>query len=64
VTIYAATSTVSGSGDQGADPNEVVAITDTLGATTSGNEQFTTTSAPRNRVAYRGVAVVPDSYGS
>ncbi len=64
VTIDAATSTVSGSGDQGADPNEVVAITDTLNATTPGNEQFTTIAAPSNRVAYRGVAVVPDNYGS
>jgi hypothetical protein len=64
VTIYAATSTVSGSGDQGADPNEVVAVTDTLDATTPGNEQFGTIAAPRNRVAYRGVAVVPDDYGS
>ena len=63
-TIYAATSTVSGSGDQGADPNEVVAITDQLGATTPGNEKFTTIAGPRNRVAYRGVAVVPDNYGS
>jgi len=64
VTIYAATSTVSGSGDQGADPNQVVAITDNLTATTPGNEQFTTIAGPRNRVAYRGVAVVPDNYGS
>jgi hypothetical protein len=64
VTIYAATSTVSGSGDQGADPNEVVAITDTLDATAPGNEQFATIKAPKNRVAYRGVAVVPDNYGS
>lgn len=63
-TIYAATSTVSGSGDQGADPNEVVAITDNLAATTPGSEQFTTIAGPRNRVAYRGVAVVPDNYGS
>ena len=64
VTIYAATSTVSGSGDQGADPNQVVAITDQLGATSPGSEQFTTITGPRNRVAYRGVAVVPDNYGS
>jgi hypothetical protein len=62
-TIYAATSTVSGSGDQGADPNEVVAISDTLGATEPGNERFTTIAKPRNRIAYRGVAAVPDNYG-
>jgi hypothetical protein len=64
VTIYAATSTVSGSGDQGADPNRIVAITDTIDANGAGNEQFTTIAGPRNRVAYRGVAVVPDNYGS
>jgi hypothetical protein len=64
VTIYAATSTVSGSGDQGADPNEIVAITDRLDATSSGSEQFTTIAGPRNRIAYRGVAVVPDNHGS
>ncbi len=33
VTIWAATSTVSWSGDQGADPNALVSITDNLGAT-------------------------------
>jgi hypothetical protein len=64
VTIYAATSTVSGSGDQGADPNQVLSITDSLDAISLGTEQFTTIAGPRNRVAYRGVAVVPDSYGS
>jgi hypothetical protein len=32
-TIWAVTSTVSGSGDQGADPNKLVAITDGLSAT-------------------------------
>ena len=34
VTIWAVTSTVSGSDDQGADPNKLVAITDVLSATT------------------------------
>jgi hypothetical protein len=63
-TIYAATSTVSGSGDQGADPNEVVRITDELSATTPGSESFTTIAGPKNRVVYRGVAVVPANYGS
>ena len=33
VTIWAITSTVSGNGDQGADPNKLVAITDQLSAT-------------------------------
>jgi hypothetical protein len=64
-TIYAATSTVSGSGDQGADPNEVVKITDDVGATSPpSDESFTTIAAPKNRVVYRGVAVVPADYGS
>ena len=34
VTIWAVTSTVSGGGDQGADPNQLVSVTDKLGATT------------------------------
>jgi hypothetical protein len=32
VTIYVVTSTVSGSGEQGADPNQLVVITDRLSA--------------------------------
>ena len=64
VTIYAATSTVSGSGDVGADPNRIVAITDTVTATSPGNAQFTTIESPQNRTIYRGVAVVPANYGS
>jgi hypothetical protein len=64
VTIYGATSTVSGSGDQGADPNELVSITGTLDATTAGSEQLTTIAGPQNRIAYRGVAVVPANYGA
>jgi hypothetical protein len=64
-TIYAATSTVSGSGDQGADPNQVVKITDPVGATSlSGDESFTTIAGPKNRVVYRGAAAVPANYGS
>ena len=31
--IWAVTSTVSGGGDQGADPNQLVSVTDKLGAT-------------------------------
>jgi hypothetical protein len=34
VTIYAVTSTISNSGDQGADPNKLVKVTDRLDATT------------------------------
>ncbi len=43
VSIWAITSTVSGSGDQGADPNKLVMITDELAATTlPANEHFAT----------------------
>ena len=38
VTIWGVTSTVSGSGDQGADPNQLVSITDQVGATTLPGE--------------------------
>jgi hypothetical protein len=34
VTLYATTSTISPSGDQGADPNELVRVTDMLSSTT------------------------------
>ena len=36
VSLWASTSTVSGSGDQGADPNKLVEITDNLAATSAG----------------------------
>jgi hypothetical protein len=58
-TIYAVTSTVSGGGDQGADPNQVVAVTDSLAATTPGGESFHTVRAPRYGEVVRGVAVPP-----
>ncbi len=64
VTIYATTSTVSGGGDTGADPNEVVKVIDEVGATTPGSESFSVIAPPKNRVRYGGVAVVPANYGS
>jgi hypothetical protein len=66
VTIYATTSTVSGSGDQGADPNKVVAITDTVGATkpsTANAERFVTIRQPVAGARYGGVAVLPRDFG-
>jgi hypothetical protein len=43
VTIWGTTSTVSGDGDQGADPNKLVVITDRLTATTlPAGESFAT----------------------
>jgi len=63
VTLWATTSTASASGDQGADPNRVVAITDQLAATTMtpqvAAEAFATLAGPTYGVVYRGVAYVP-----
>ncbi len=62
VTLWATTSTSSASGDNGADPNKVVEITDILGATTlSGpvaDEAFRTIAGPTYGTVYRGVAFV------
>ena len=59
-TIWATTSTVSGSGDQGADPNEVVSITDSLGATSApAAENFRVLRPPTNATIYRGVSFTP-----
>ena len=62
VSIWAATSTVSGSGDQGADPNALVSITDTLSNTTAAQasgETFSTVMAPTYGQVIRGVAFAP-----
>jgi hypothetical protein len=60
VTIFATTSTYSSLPDPGADPNQLVTITDKLSATTQpGNEAFTVLSPPYAKVVYRGVAFVP-----
>ena len=57
--IYAVTSTVSGNGDQGADPNKVVVITDRLGATDPGSESFSTLRTARFGEVLRGVSFTP-----
>jgi hypothetical protein len=63
VTLWATTSTSSTSGDNGADPNKVVRITDSLSATTLtsqvAQESFTTVAGPTYGTVYRGVAYVP-----
>jgi len=60
VTIWAITSTVSGSGDQGADPNKLVRITDTLAATTlPAGESFQTIRTARSGEVLRGVSFTP-----
>ncbi len=60
VTLWATTSTTSASGDNGADPNKVVKITDILPLKTlSGpvaSESFTTVLGPTYGTVYRGVA--------
>jgi hypothetical protein len=62
VTLWATTSTSSASGDNGADPNKVVRITDRVSATTMtggvSSESFTTLAGPTYGTAYRGVAYV------
>ncbi len=60
VTIWAVTSTVSGSGDQGADPNKLVAITDDPSAPAPGaHEQFTTARSAGFGEVLRGVSFTP-----
>ncbi len=62
VTIFGITSTVSANGDQGADPNKLVAITDVIAntsATTAASEQFTTLRSANAGEVLRGVALAP-----
>ncbi|MDB5482183.1 MAG: hypothetical protein JWO83_3236 [Caulobacteraceae bacterium] len=57
VSLWAVTATTSGSGDNGADPNEIVQITDSLGATTlPTSEQFSVLDGPEYGLRYGGVA--------
>jgi hypothetical protein len=61
-TIYAITSTVSGNGDQGADPNKLVVITDSLdaeGPTPPTGESFTVLRSAGNLEVLRGVSFTP-----
>ncbi len=62
VTIWGITSTVSGNGDQGADPNRLVAITDILAntsATAAATEQFHTLRTAQFGEVLRGVSFTP-----
>jgi hypothetical protein len=60
VTVWAITSTVSGNGDQGADPNKLEAITDDLSATTlPATESFFTLQAAGYGEVLRGVSLTP-----
>jgi len=61
-TIYAVTSTVSTNGDQGADPNKLVSITDTLAsATLPASEAFTTLRTANAGEVLRGIAFAPSA---
>lgn len=60
VTVWGVTSTVSTSGDQGADPNNLVAINDVLSATTlPASETFTTLRSASYGEVLRGVSSTP-----
>jgi hypothetical protein len=63
VTIWAVTSTLSANGDQGADPNKLVKVTDLLSATTLptgfGLGHFETVRSARGGEVLRGVAFAP-----
>ena len=73
VTIFAVTSTVSASGDQGADPNLLVKVRDRLDATTAsgggddGGEEglghFVAIKAAKSGEVLRGVAFAPQGEG-
>jgi hypothetical protein len=57
VTLFAVTATTGGYADTGADPNEIVAITDTVSNTTlPSSESFTVLDGPQYGVRYGGVA--------
>lgn len=61
-TIWAITSTISTNGDQGADPNKLVAITDVvanLNPATAASEQFITVKTAQAGEVLRGVAFAP-----
>ncbi|MGA9853795.1 MAG: hypothetical protein WBR29_00765 [Gammaproteobacteria bacterium] len=68
ITLWATTATSSASGDNGADPNKVVRITDQLAATTLtttvSGETFKTVAGPTYGTVYRGVAYVCGRFDS
>lgn len=60
VSLWAVSSTVSGSGDQGADPNKLVEINDNLAATSRPTgESFKTVETAALGQLYRGVTFTP-----
>ena len=62
VTIWAVTSTISGNGDTGADPDKLVAVRDELANTTAANvanERFVTLRSAKFGEVLRGVSFTP-----
>jgi hypothetical protein len=66
-TIYAITSTISLNGDNGADPNQLVVVTDLISATQPAThsylDTFFTVRSARAGEAFRGVALAPEDHG-
>ncbi|MGH3294309.1 MAG: hypothetical protein ACRDP7_21140 [Trebonia sp.] len=63
VSIWAVTSTVSGGGDEGADPNQLVEINDDLGAASlPSRESFRTVVPARYDQVVRGVSFTPGTH--
>ena len=60
MTLWATTATCSTSGDNGADPNKVVGITDQVSATTLARSprDFPPVAGPTYGTVYRGLAYV------
>ncbi len=60
VSIWAITSTVSGGGDQGADPNKLVEITDPVSASApAAGETFRTVRTAISGEVLRGISFTP-----
>jgi hypothetical protein len=66
-TIYAITSTISQNGDNGADPNQLVKVTDAISATQPATNRyldtFVTIRSASAGEAFRGVALAPEGFG-
>jgi hypothetical protein len=66
-TIYAITSTISQNGDNGADPNELVKVTDLISATQPATDdhldKFVTIRSAAAGEAFRGIALAPSEEG-
>lgn len=67
VSLYVTTSTISPSGDQGADPNKLAKVTDVLNATSlptgHGLAKFATIRSARSGEVFRGLDFAPTDSG-